>query len=107
MLSSRQVSFSYTLIMESSSIFLAGGRIFPKYLRQDILFGILYLAFRIIYHLYLLWHIYSVQDPHVIIWPVVTAIFVLHAFWFWQFVTGLQRRLGKQKGAGKDGKKGE
>lgn len=89
--------------MESSSIFLAGGRIFPEYLRQDLLFGILYFAFRIVYHLFLLWHIYSVPEPHVIIWPIVSAVFGLHLFWFWQFVAGLSRRLRKQREGQKKG----
>lgn len=48
------ISFAYTLLMESSSILLSGGRLFPL-LRRDILFGILFFAFRIVYHAWMLW----------------------------------------------------
>jgi hypothetical protein len=50
------ISFAFTLLMESSSILLAGGRLFP-FLRRDLLFGVLFFAFRIVYHAYLLWKV--------------------------------------------------
>lgn len=50
------ISFAYTLLMESSSILLSGGRLFP-FLRQDLLFGLLFFAFRIVYHTFMLWKV--------------------------------------------------
>ncbi len=50
------VSFAFTLLMESSSILLSGGRLFPV-LRRDLLFGLLFFAFRLVYHAFLLWKV--------------------------------------------------
>jgi hypothetical protein len=82
--------------MESSSIFLAGGRLF-KVLRQDLLFGLLFLAFRIVYHGYLLWEIYMVQNPRVIIWPPVLGVWVLHWYWFYAWIQGQRRRMRRER----------
>lgn len=50
------ISFAYTLLMESSSILLSGGRLFPL-LRQDMLFGVSFFAFRVVYHAWMLWKV--------------------------------------------------
>ena len=75
------VSFGYTLLMESSSILLSGGRLWRP-LRHDLLFGTLFFVFRIIYHGYLLWELYVVPNPRVIMWPPVFGVWILHWYWF-------------------------
>ena len=75
------VSFAYTLLMESSSILLSGGSIF-KSLRNDMAFGFLFFLFRILYHGFLLYKIYTIPNPRVIIWPPVLGVWVLHWYWF-------------------------
>jgi hypothetical protein len=89
------ISFGYTLPMELSSILLSGGRFFPL-LRRDLLFGALFFVFRIVYHGYLLWEIYCIPNPRVVIWPPVLGVFFLHWYWFYGWVRSLQRRKGGQ-----------
>ena len=53
--------------MESSSILLSGGRLFP-FLRRDYLFGLLFFAFRIVYHFFLV-RLASLPPTHLSIPP--------------------------------------
>lgn len=90
------VSFMYVLPMEFSSIFLAGGRLF-KVLRQDTLFGALFIIFRVIYHAYLLYGLVILASPKVTIWPPVLGVFFLHLYWFYRWVLGQYKRTQKRK----------
>lgn len=81
--------------MESSSIFLSGGRLFPA-LRQDLLFGLLFFAFRVVYHAWMLYKIYTIPNPRVIMWPPVLGVLVLHLYWFYGWIQSEQRRRKKR-----------
>lgn len=90
------ISFTHTLIMESSSIFLSGGRLFPR-LRSDWAFGCLFLLFRVVYHLYLLLKLYSLPAPRGALWPPVAGVWVLHLYWFRGWMQGMRRRAQQSK----------
>ena len=74
------ISFGYTLLMEASSIFLSGGRLFP-WLRSDMAFGGLFFATRIVYHAFLLWKLATIPNPRVVMWYPVLGVWFLHIFW--------------------------
>ena len=85
------VSFNTIAIMEISSIILAGRRLFPNYLRQDMLFGFLFFATRIVFHGYLLYRIGS-ENVKVNIFPTILAIWALHWYWFSQWCSNKLKR---------------
>ena len=85
------VSFNTIAIMELPSIILSGRRLFPKYLRQDLLFGVLFFSTRIVYHGYLLYRIGS-ERTKVNIFPTIFAIWILHWYWFSQWCKNLLKR---------------
>merc|ERR1712146_640249 len=76
---------------EISSIILAGRRLFPNYLRQDMLFGFLFFATRIMFHGYLLYRIGS-ENVKVNIFPTILAIWALHCYWFSQWCSNKLKR---------------
>lgn len=93
------MAFAFTLVMESSSIFLSGGRLFPC-LRQDWVFGLLFFTFRIVYHFYLLWKLIGIPAPRVVMWPPVAGVWVLHIYWLWGWVEGMRRKWRRRKEGG-------
>ena len=93
------MAFAFTLVMESSSIFLSGGRLFSC-LRQDWVFGLFLFMFRIVYHALLLWKLIEIPTPRVVMWPPVADVWVLHVNWLWGWVEGMRRKMRRSKEGG-------
>ena len=80
-----------TMPLEVPTVVLATGRVFPG-LRQDLLFGISFLIFRIVYHSFLLYRWYHMVSPPTRLWPYPAFILLLHFYWFHGWVKGQLKR---------------
>ena len=84
--------FGYALCMESSSIFLSGeglhrAGVLPfRWIHNDMIFGILFFTFRIVYHFQLLWDVFWIPNPRVIVYHWLFATFCLHGYWGYKWI---------------------
>lgn len=68
--------------LEISTIPLSIGYIWPKW-RFNILFGILFLYFRILYHAFMCIVLYKTRDKSpLLIWPFTCIPWFVHIYWF-------------------------
>ena len=99
------VGIMTTLPLEIPTIILATGRVFPS-LRQDVLFGVSFLLTRIVYHSFLLFRWYNMENPPATLWPYPAAILVLHVYWFRLWIMGQAKRM-RQESESRKASKGD
>lgn len=73
-------AFMCALLEELPTLILAIGTIFPQY-RQDFAFGITFFITRIVFHSYLLFYMFRLDPPVIIIICYVNPL-LLHLHWF-------------------------
>lgn len=83
-----------TLTLEIPTAILARGHCFPS-LRADLLYGVVFFAVRVCFHLFLLLKWYPMADPPIVLWPCTAATLVLHVMWFVKWCKSYARGLSK------------
>ncbi|KAI9201832.1 uncharacterized protein BJ171DRAFT_196330 [Polychytrium aggregatum] len=82
--------------MELPTVLLALGHLHKPF-RNDVLFGLVFFATRILYHTYLIWHV-KVHLPEGYYYHVLgAAVLPVHVFWFYKFILQQARRLSAKK----------
>jgi hypothetical protein len=85
------VAANTTYPLEITTVLLAAGHIWPA-LRFDWLFGFAFFGLRLVYHAYTLSIHYRWPAPTVTCWPFIASVLLLHSYWFYGWVKGMQRR---------------
>lgn len=85
----------FFFVEEIPTLVMAIGSLFPA-LRSDWLFGITFFIFRIVYHTWYTYRMFS-SDYESAYWRVALAVFMLHLFWMAQWCKGMIKRTKSAK----------
>lgn len=87
--------FAFSLIEEVPTFIKALGSIYPS-LRSDIVFGITFFAFRIVFQVYYTYQLF-INAYECFYWKFGLIVIFLHAYWMYCWVQGMKRRNQKSQ----------
>jgi hypothetical protein len=86
--------FAFLFVVEVPTFIKALGTIFPN-LRSDIMFGITFFAFRIVFHAYYSYQLIMNDYQHVY-WKISCLVLLIHSYWMYLWILGMKRRILKK-----------